>query len=149
MLRIRKLTDYAFVVLVDLTGKSAEGPRSAHAIADSTRVPLPTVAKVLQQLTSAGLVSSMRGARGGYLLGTPPEEVSVIRVIEAMEGPLGLTECANPENDTCSEASHCALHGHWPLINAAVRGVLADLCLTDLSRGPRNLGSVERLERNR
>jgi len=142
MLRIRKLTDYAFVVLVDIAGSVAEGPRSAHAIAGSTRVPLPTVSKILQQLTGAGLVTSVRGANGGYLMGLPAEAISVAQVIEALEGQLALTECADAAHDTCSEAEHCSLHGHWPLINAAVYRALADVCLADLSRGPSNFQSV-------
>jgi FeS assembly SUF system regulator len=132
MLRIRKFTDYAFVVLVDISERSDEAPVSANAIADSTRIPLPTVAKILQQLSSAGLVSSIRGKNGGYLISMPAEAISVARVIEALEGPLSLTECADGDLETCAESSHCPLHRHWPLINQAVYQALSDVYLADL-----------------
>jgi FeS assembly SUF system regulator len=135
MLRIRKFTDYAFVVLVHIAERNHSSPVSANAISDSTRIPLPTVSKVLQQLTSAGLVSSLRGVNGGYQICVPAEEISVARVIEALEGPLALTECADGDPDTCSESRHCPLHRHWPLINQAVYRALSDVCLADLSKG--------------
>ena len=135
MLRIRKLTDYAFVVLVDIRRHGGDQSRSAQAIASSTNVPLPTVSKVLQQLTRGGLIEAKRGFCGGYSLTRSSTEITAAAVVEAMEGPLALTECSNPSDVSCSDREGCSMHGHWPTINAAVRDALAEVTLDVLAKG--------------
>ncbi len=139
MIRIRKLTDYAIVVLVALETKRSGAWLSAHEISDGIDVPLPTVAKILQLLNKADLVVATRGMCGGYKLKRTSEQISVVEIIEALEGPLAVTECANPEMDTCTEGAYCALHAHWPIINSAVRAALAKVSLADMCRTPLNL----------
>jgi FeS assembly SUF system regulator len=139
MLRIGKLTDYAFVVLVDINRLGSESPRSAQAISVSTGLPLPTVSKVLQRLARNGVIEARRGFCGGYLLGLAASRISAAMVIEAMEGPLALTECSDPASTSCSNMDNCGLHGHWPMINSAVRDALTQVNLETMSRGPEEL----------
>lgn len=143
MLRIRKLTDYAFVVLVDIRRFEMEQARSAQAIAESTSLPLPTVSKVLQQLSRGGLIESKRGFCGGYSLARSAEEITAVAVVEAMEGPLALTECSDPGDTSCAERERCAMHGHWPTINAAVKSALAQVTLDALARDFSKQGAGE------
>ena len=91
MLRISRLTDYATVILARLAGGSLA---SAADIAERTRIGLPTVSKLLKELQHAGLVTSVRGAHGGYQLARPAGAISAADIIDAVEGPVALTECA-------------------------------------------------------
>lgn len=137
MLRLSKLTDYGMVVMTAL----ADDPRSlrnAAEIAGRTRVAPPTVRKLLKRLTREALVESTRGAHGGYRLARPPREISVAAVITALEGPIGLTECA-AHAGVCSIETDCRLRGHWRLINAAVREALTGITLADMARPERGL----------
>ena len=111
MLRISKLTDYAILVMVELS--EARGDvLSAHALAERSRLELPTVSKVLKLLLRAGLVQSYRGANGGYSMDKDAASVSVAEIISAIEGPIAMTECSI-EVGLCSQEDNCNLRGNW------------------------------------
>src|SRR3954462_13989152 len=86
MLRLSKLADYAVVVLVRLA--QGEAVQTSPGIAAVTGLPEPTVAKVLKALASGGLVTSQRGARGGYRLARPLASIPVADVVAAIDGPV-------------------------------------------------------------
>ncbi len=135
MFRINKLTDYAVVLLVDMA--RAERVRAAHDIAAETGVPLPTVAKVMKALVRGGLVRSTRGASGGYVLARPAARIAVADIIEAVEGPIALTDCVEGAEDSCDREVFCPMAGHWNRANAAVRQALDGITLADMAReGP-------------
>jgi len=130
MLRISKLTDYAIVVL-SLMAKHCERTFAAAELADQSGIALPTVSKILKSLTRSGVVRSTRGARGGYCLSRPPTETSVASVIDALEGPIAITECGVAQ-DSCQQARSCHIRGNWNVINRAVRAALESVTLTDM-----------------
>ena len=134
MLRLAKLTDYAIVILAHLTREAHVCVHPAGAIADATRIPQPTVEKVLKLLGRGGIVVSSRGVRGGYSLGRPPEAISVVDVIIAIEGPVGLTECSHPDGSPCADEPTCPVSHHWPAVDRAVRGALGSVTILELSR---------------
>ena len=132
MFRINKLTDYAVVLLVEMarTGRV----RSTAEIASETGVPLPTVAKVMKALAHNGLVTSTRGAGGGYGLGRAPELITVADMIQAIEGPIALTSCVeSSEDEECGIESLCPMSGHWSRVNTAVHKALSDVTLAQMS----------------
>ncbi|TAK53847.1 MAG: SUF system Fe-S cluster assembly regulator [Gammaproteobacteria bacterium] len=128
MLRISKLTDYATVILASLT---AGVLTSAAEIAERTRIGLPTVSKLLKELQHAGLVDSVRGARGGYRLARAPALISAADIIDAVEGPVALTECAGDDGHCGIEAT-CQVGQRWQQVSLAIRSALAALSLDDL-----------------
>lgn len=134
MLRIAKITDYSIVVLAHLAAADGELYPAAE-IAEATQLPAPTVAKVLKSLTRRGFLVSRRGANGGYALARRPSEIGIAEVIEAVEGPISLTECSVSAH-TCDNEGHCGIQAHWPVINRAVRTALAAVTLADISRRP-------------
>lgn len=139
MLRISRLTDYAFILLNELD--QAEGEIvSGSALAERAPLPLPTVRKVLKQLTQAGILVSHQGAHGGYELADPLEAVSVAEVISAMEGPIAVTLCSEGA-DECEIEEHCPTSRSWKVINAAIRSALEGLTLADM-RGPLDAETV-------
>jgi FeS assembly SUF system regulator len=112
----------------------AMDPKSQHAAADlaaQVKMPLPTVGKILKQLTRAQLLVSSRGAHGGYNLARPPEEISIAEIITILEGPIGLTECVSTPGE-CEQESHCSTRAHWEWINQAVYGALNEIKLSDM-----------------
>ncbi len=128
MLRISKLTDYATVILASLTAGLLT---SAAEIAERTRIGLPTVSKLLKELQHAGLVDSVRGARGGYRLARAPALISAADIIDAVEGPVALTECAGDDGHCGIEAT-CQVGERWQQVSLAIRSALAALSLNDL-----------------
>jgi FeS assembly SUF system regulator len=130
MLRISKLTDYGIVIATHLA--SCGGPHPVSDLSAETQIPAPTVAKVLKALAKAELVVSHRGAHGGYQLAHRPEDVSVVRVIEALEGPIAVTECVDDES-VCSHEARCNVRANWQRINDAVYAALEAIKLSDMA----------------
>jgi len=134
MFRINKLTDYAVVLLVDMA--RTERVRAAQEIAAETGIPAPTVAKVMKALVRGGLVSSTRGASGGYVLARPAGRIAVADMIEALEGPISMTACVGDADDCCDREGFCPMAGHWNKVNRAVRSALERISLADLASVP-------------
>lgn len=130
MLRLSKMADYGTVVMTALI-HDAETSRSAPEIAAAIHVPVPTVSKILKILARGGLVVSLRGARGGYLLARPAGQISLVDIIDAMDGPIGMTECSVTPG-LCAQESACAVRANWQRINQAVIGVLQNITLADM-----------------
>lgn len=132
MLRISKLTDYGTVVLAHLAANQA-AVCSAADVAAATGVTLPTVSKLLKLLARAELVVSTRGANGGYRLSRAPHEITAADVIDALEGPVSITECSASDGD-CEHEGVCSVGDAWQRINVAIRRALQDITLNDLVR---------------
>ncbi|MDJ0974865.1 MAG: SUF system Fe-S cluster assembly regulator [Planctomycetota bacterium] len=134
MIRITKLTDYGILVLT-LMSDLPEGTRvSARDLAAETYLPQTTVAKILQLLTRAGLLTSQRGVTGGYSLARPSETISVMEVIQAFEGPIALTDCLSVDAPTCEVESVCTTRANWGRINGAIRTALEEIPLSEMAR---------------
>ena len=135
MLRMSKMTDYGFVLLAGLASGDEGTTHTARELAERTRVPLPSVSKVLKELSQAGFLVSHRGVGGGYALARAPREISVAEVIGALEGPVALTECGgHPEVGpiSCELEPTCHLRGHMRVINGVIHDALGRLTLADL-----------------
>ncbi|WP_297902109.1 SUF system Fe-S cluster assembly regulator [Metallibacterium sp.] len=131
MLRLSRLTDYATAAL----GWMAERPErivSAADIAQALHLEGSTVAKVLKSLVQAGVVESFRGATGGYRLSRPAAQINLVTIVEALEGPLGMTDCA--AGAACEHALHCSVSAPWQRISAVVADTLSRMSLADLAR---------------
>jgi FeS assembly SUF system regulator len=130
MLRISKLTDYGTVVLAQLARAPGER-RTATAVAKQTRIALPTVSKLLKSFHRAGLVTSVRGARGGYQLARPPASISAAEIIDAIDGPVAITECSG-DHSACDIETVCRTGTAWQRINDAIRQSLDGVTLAQL-----------------
>ncbi len=131
MLRISKLTDYATVILAQLADDES-GRHTAAEVAHATGIGVATVSKLLKELQRAGLVASTRGARGGYSLARPAHAISAAEIIDAVEGPVGLTECATTPGQ-CGIEGTCRVGSSWQRVNVAIRRALQDVKLTQLT----------------
>ncbi len=135
MLRMSKLTDYGLVLLTHLARGGDAEERTASALASRSRVPLPTVAKILKALCRAGVVTSHRGRRGGYALARPADQISVAAVVEALDGPVSLTECSTA-GGSCSLEADCVARAAWGPVSRAIQTTLQNLPLSALGERP-------------
>ena len=131
MIRMNKLTDYGVVLLTTFAREPDQGI-SARELSMRTGIPQPTVVKLLKTLLKAGLLVSQRGTKGGYALSRPPEEVPVSAVIEALEGPLAITECNVP--GTCEHERRCPARPNWTAVNEVIHDALSRLTLAQMTR---------------
>ena len=131
MLRMSKLTDYGTVVLACLA--SSEHPLySAAEVAQRTRLAHPTVSKLLKALAKAGLVTSSRGAQGGYQLARGADTISAAEILDALEGPVAITECS-AHGSQCELEAICSVGNAWQRINREIRRALSGISLEQLA----------------
>ena len=142
MFRLSKMTDYGVVVLSQLVGQR-DRLLSAPEIAENIGLAGSTVSQVLKTLSAAGLVTSHRGARGGYELAREPADITVRELVVAFEGPLAVTACVEDSTDCCSVESLCLLAGGWEQVNTAIRTALDSVTLADLLRPITHFGRPE------
>ena len=131
MLRISRLTDYATVILASLAERP-ERVQTATALAEQTRIAAPTVSKLLKQLQRAGLVVSTRGLHGGYQLSRPATQISAAAILDALEGPIAITDCAAGHGN-CEIEESCRVGRVWQRLNLAVRRSLYEISLAQLA----------------
>jgi len=131
MIRMSKLTDYAILILAHLA--RAPGTLTAQELATRSRVPLPTVSKLAKELSKAGLVISHRGRNGGYGLARSPDAISVAEIVEALEGPIALTECARPGKIDCEIEDTCVAKASWDPVSKAIEDALRGLPLSSIA----------------
>lgn len=135
MLKISKLTDYGLLAAVYLARKSGRVV-AAREISDFYSLPLPAVSKVLKTLQEGKVITSQRGVGGGYTFAGDPEVVTLGRLIEVLEGPWDLVECATTDDHghaVC--AVRCPSRNFMGGINQAIKFAFDQVTLADLVRG--------------
>ena len=133
MVRVTKLTDYGIALMTCLAKGRPSEQFTAQELSKAMRLPLPTVRKILKTMTRAGLLESTRGANGGYGLARTPEEISLLDMVAAMEGPLAMTECSATEDCRCSLEKICGLKKNWSWINQQLKSTLKGYNLAQMA----------------
>lgn len=121
------------VVLADMA-RQGDALMSAASIAEQTQISEPTVAKVLKMLSRGGIVQSVRGAAGGYRLARSAGAITVVEIIEAIEGPIALTACVDGLEPDCALGACCGVRGRWDSVNQTLRSALEGVMLADMMR---------------
>jgi FeS assembly SUF system regulator len=132
MVRLGKLTDYGLVLMSFIARSQGVTLHSASDLAQESHLPVSTVRKILKELLNSGLLMSHRGTRGGYILAREPQEISVLDIISALEGPLTLTDCSSDTAGLCKLETNCPISKNQRIINQAVRQALGTITLSDL-----------------
>ena len=129
-MRLTHLADYAVVLMTAAARRPASARLSATELAAETGVPLPTAQKLMGQLVASGLLSSVRGAGGGFTLAKPGSDISLAEIVEAVEGPIAMTICSGHEGvSDCALDAHCRVKPHMSIISNTVRGALGAVSL--------------------
>jgi Rrf2 family protein len=141
--------DYGLIALTHLACVEKESPGShgrlsVRGVSAIYNMSQPLLANVMKDLARLGFVRSVRGTKGGYELGFPPEQLTVGRVAEALEGPLRLTECVsaheNGEGASCSVFESCLIKRSLFLVHTKIRDALYGITIADLAR---NAGPIK------
>ena len=117
--------------MTNMVIKNEKAMYTAKDLAEVTSIPLPTVTRILKMLSNGELLESQRGPQGGYSLTRNAKDISIAEVIEAMEGPISLTECASDDSG-CSYEANCVVGKPWQKINKAIREVLQNINLAEM-----------------
>jgi FeS assembly SUF system regulator len=143
-MRLSHLADYAVVLMTAAARRPAGERLSATELSADTGVPLPTTQKLMGQLAAAGLLSSARGASGGFALARAAADISLADIVEAVEGPIAMTVCFGHEGPSdCALDAHCRVKRHMGIVGHAVRGALDAVTLEALC-APAKAGVPER-----
>lgn len=111
-MQITRQADYAIRAMLYLSRLNGSQRAATSQIAEDQRIPPSFLAKIISQLSIAGLIHTSRGARGGVSLARQPEEINVLEVVEAIDGPIALNECTN-DPDSCPFGKDCPMHELW------------------------------------
>jgi FeS assembly SUF system regulator len=133
-MRLTHLADYAVVILTAAAARPGDERLSASALAAATGLPLPTTQKVMGKLGSAGLLSATRGIGGGFVFTRPARSITLADIIEAVEGPIAMTQCSGSEEASdCALDSRCRVKPHMNIVSRTVREALAGVTLEQLA----------------
>lgn len=128
MLRLSKLADYGTQVMTYMARDRIV--HSASEVAAGLGIAVPTVSKILKMLVRKNLVVSVLGAKGGYRLTRHPREISIADIINAMDGPISITECSS--TSTCVRESFCSTRSNWQGINHIIQDALEKVNLAEM-----------------
>ncbi|HEV2747904.1 MAG TPA: Rrf2 family transcriptional regulator [Allosphingosinicella sp.] len=132
-MRLTSLADYAVVMMAAAARHGGEARLSAALLAGETGVPLPTAQKLMGRLAAAGLLTSARGTGGGFRLAREAAGISLADIIEAVEGPIAMTNCIEGALHDCVLEGSCKVKPHLHAVNFAVRGALQGVSLASLA----------------
>jgi FeS assembly SUF system regulator len=144
-MRLSHLADYAVVLMTAAARRPPSARLSATELSGDTGVPLPTAQKLMGQLAASGLLTSVRGAGGGFTLARAATQISLADIVEAVEGPIAMTVCSEGRTD-CALDAHCRVKPHMGVVGNAVRGALGAVSLHQLST-PAKAGIQPRREK--
>lgn len=132
MITINRETDYAARVLLHLALQEPGGRVTAQQIAAQRVIPRALVRRVVSRLSASGLVLTTRGSEGGIALARPPDQISLLEVVEAFEGPLALNVCTI-EPTACTLIPVCTVHEAWVNARELLRNTLAQITFDKLT----------------
>jgi FeS assembly SUF system regulator len=132
MLRVSKLADYGTVVMASMA-REPQRLHTATEVAARIGLAIPTVSKILKTLARNGLVTSSRGVHGGYRLRGAPADISIAQIIDAMDGPIGMTECSTMPG-ICTQEAGCTVRANWRSINHIVLDALSRVTLEQMTK---------------
>ncbi len=120
---------YGLRAVFVLAQKQAEGPLSIKYISEDQSISETYLEQLFSTLRKAGIVKSVRGAGGGYILAEKPCDITVGRILEALEGPLAPAECVK---GSCAGADDCSTHAIWMRIYDGISNVVNSISLQDM-----------------
>ncbi|UCE64301.1 MAG: Rrf2 family transcriptional regulator [Nitrospirota bacterium] len=141
MLKLSKKADYALMALqymgsVQFSDLTRARVVNTKEIAEENNIPVELLAKVLQALAKQEIIESHNGPKGGYILGHEPRDITIAKVLEAIEGPLGIADCYH-ENDhsPCEQLEHCNIRTPLLKVQESIYQLLSSMTIEDMMSG--------------
>lgn len=133
--------EYGVMAILELALNSGQGPVQVRNIAKKQGIPVRFLEQVMSALKKAGLVESIRGAQGGYILARSSSEISLAQVLEAIDGPIRPMDCvSNGQTSLCRQAKDCIVKDVWEEVKVSIAGVLNSITLNDMCERKRKKG---------
>ena len=132
MMELTRKGEYAIRGILFLASLRKNQVCILSEIALMANVPQTSLAKIFQQFSKAGLVKSFRGTGGGFVLGRPPQKITLLEVVEAVECPIAINHCVS-DADSCHHTNDCGMYPVWVDVQHKVRGILGKVTLKDLA----------------
>jgi FeS assembly SUF system regulator len=131
MIRLSRLADYAIVLMCEMA-TSLDETFSARKLHETTQISQSAIMKILKLLAGAGLVTSVRGSRGGYNIASDPKEISISDIVKVIDGPISVTLCSyNNTDESCVFEAHCMAKTGWGMVNNALKDTLSRFSVAD------------------
>ena len=130
---VRRNTDYAVRLMVNLAGQYGHGPVSTRVAASEESVSYPLACKLMQKLHGSKLIESCMGPKGGFNLGRAPSEITLLEVVEAIQGPITMNKCMLSSN-ACSRQMSCSVRAKLLGVQETIVSSLAGITFEDLSQ---------------
>ncbi len=130
---VRRNTDYAVRLMVHLARQYGHGPVSTRVAAREDSVSYPLACKLMQRLHGSKLIDSCMGPKGGFSLGRAPSEITLLEVVEAIQGPISVNRCLL-SSDACTRRISCSVRAKLAGVQESIVNSLADITFDDLSQ---------------
>jgi Rrf2 family protein len=130
--RLTAKSEYGLLAVIDLACNYGGGPVSAREIAERREIPPRFLEQLFVSLRRGGIVSAVRGAKGGFTLTRDPSQISVLEVVESLEGPLETSVC-DSEHSACARSGACAAAPVWAQATATLRDVFSSMTISELA----------------
>ncbi len=139
-MRLTAKSEYGLLALLFLAEREGQGPVAAREIAEVQRIPIKFLEQLLVTLRKSELVAAQRGAHGGFVLGRDADEITVLDIVEALEGPLSPSPCDGTRD--CGRSSACAAAPVWEEAGEALRKVLGSTTVAAVAMRQEELDSA-------
>jgi Rrf2 family protein len=134
MLKLSKKTDYGLMAINYIATHQTDGHTvNTREIAGTYNIPVELLAKILQTLAKRGLITSLNGPKGGYVLTRDPSTISVAEVLMAIEGPIGIAECYQSRDSQCRQMDTCSIRDPVEKIQRRITKLLDTMTLAEMN----------------
>jgi len=134
MLRLSSKGQYGVRAMYEIARGFPESPVNIKKISEHQDVSVPFLEQILNRLKKAGLVKSVKGPGGGYLLSRSPDKIAIGAILKELEGPVAITSCLDPEAG-CVRVDGCVTHLLWKALGQQIETFLDTITLDDLMKG--------------
>ena len=131
-MKLSTRTRYAVRAMIELAKHDLNRPLQLKIIAERQEISVKYLEQLMAVLKSAGLIKSIRGSRGGYILAKAPNQIAIIDILHCVEGPIATVECVE-DGSRCSRAADCAAREVWIRVEQAIENVLQSITLRDVA----------------
>lgn len=145
---VRRNTDYALRLMVNLARQYGKGQVSTRAAASEQGVPYQLACKLMQKLHRSKLVKSSMGPKGGFVLGREPSKISLLEVVEAIQGPISLNRCLLSLN-ACPRQKSCPVRLKLKVLQKSINSSLAGITFDELSHTRTAKGKGKAMKKRR
>lgn len=144
-MRFSAKSEYGVRALLDVAMNGGNKPIQVKEIAKRQGIPERFLEQVMSSLKKAGLVESVRGAQGGYMLGRPDKDITLADIIQAVEGPIALMECTSEDESRCEQVDLCVIRDAWRDVQSSIVEALDSVSLAQMAAKRRERESVRQM----